>query len=99
MSMLKKSITRNGTFNILPKKLLIKNVHVIDNVENLDGTKSVVVQNGKISDIRNNPPATFDGEIIETENVVLMPGLFDMHVHFREPGREDEETLETARKN
>ena len=96
MSMLKKSITRNGTFNILPKKLLIKNVHVIDNVENLDGTKSVVVQNGKISDIRNNPPATFDGEIIETENVVLMPGLFDMHVHFREPGREDEETLETG---
>jgi dihydroorotase len=32
-------------------------------------------------------------KIIDAENKVLTPGFFDMHVHLREPGREDEETI------
>jgi len=94
--MLKKSRVSKGTFEILPKKILLNNIRVIDNAEKLNAVKSVVIQNGKIADILDKPPASFDGETWEDKNFVLMPGFFDMHVHFREPGREDEETLETG---
>ncbi len=94
--MLKKSCVNKGTFEILPKKVLLKNIRVIDNAEKLNAVKSVVIRNDKIADILDKPPASFDGETWEDKNFVLMPGLFDMHVHFREPGREDEETLETG---
>ncbi|MCK4559601.1 MAG: dihydroorotase [Calditrichia bacterium] len=94
--MLKKSRVNKGTFEILPKKVLLKNIRVIDNAEKLNAVKSVVIRNDKIADILDKPPASFDGETWEDKNFVLMPGLFDMHVHFREPGREDEETLETG---
>ena len=94
--MLKKSRTMSGYFENLPKNVLFKNIHIIDNSEKLNGTKSIVIQNGLISDILDKPPSSFDGEVWEGANLVLMPGFFDMHVHFREPGREDEETLETG---
>jgi dihydroorotase len=94
--MLKKSRVNKGTFEILPKKVLLKNIRVIDNAEKLNAVKSVVIRNDKIADILDKPPASFDGETWEDKNFVLIPGLFDMHVHFREPGREDEETLETG---
>jgi len=94
--MLKKSRDNIGTFKSLPKKVLLKNIYVVDNAEKLNGKKSIVIQNGKIADILNKAPATFDGEIREDNNFILMPGFYDMHVHFREPGREDEETLESG---
>jgi len=94
--MLKKSRMTSGKFENIPKNMLFKNIHVVDNSQKLNGRKSVVLKNGKIEDILENPPDSFNGEIWEEEGLVLMPGLFDMHVHFREPGREDEETLETG---
>jgi dihydroorotase len=95
--MLKKTRMMSGNFESLPKKILFKDIQVVDNSEKLNGKKSVIIQNGKISDVLDKPPASFDGDILgEDANLILMPGFFDMHVHFREPGREDEETLETG---
>jgi dihydroorotase len=94
--MLKKSQISRRIFGELADKILFKNIHVVDNAEKLNGKMSIVLQNGKIADILDKAPASFEGEIWEDENYVLMPGLFDMHVHFREPGREDEETLESG---
>jgi dihydroorotase len=89
----KKSYTDNNTLKHLPEKLLIKNVHMIDLEEKLDSVKNIIIQNDKIVSVLNKGPDSFDGEVIESKDGVLMPGLFDMHVHFREPGREDEETI------
>ncbi|MDO4909349.1 MAG: dihydroorotase [Corynebacterium sp.] len=36
--------------------------------------------------------------VIDAKGKVLLPGLVDMHVHLREPGREDTETIETGSK-
>jgi dihydroorotase len=94
--MLKKSRVNKGTFENLPDKILLKNILVVDKSEKLNSKMSVVIQNGKIADMLDKAPASFDGETWEDKNFVLMPGFFDMHVHFREPGREDEETLETG---
>jgi allantoinase len=56
----------------------------------------VVVENGKIVDVRNNGP--IDIPCRELGNAVLMPGLIDSHVHINEPGRTDWEGFETATK-
>ena len=38
-------------------------------------------------------PDKFSGDVFDCNGAYVMPGFFDMHVHFREPGREDEETV------
>jgi dihydroorotase len=93
MSQLRKISDYKLKFESLTGKILLKNVHVIDPSEKLNNTFQVVIAKGKIADLLKKVPNTFDGKIIEKVDSVLMPGLFDMHVHLREPGREDEETI------
>jgi dihydroorotase len=76
-------------------KLLIKNGHIVDPANNLDGVSDILVQDSKIYKVSKNIEADVDFTIDATGKLVL-PGLVDMHVHLREPGREDKETIETA---
>ena len=68
--MLKKTRDKIEAFKSLPSKVLLKNIHVVDNAEKLNGKKSIVIQNGKIVDILDEAPATFDGEIREDNNSI-----------------------------
>ena len=63
--------------------ILIKNIRAVD-VKN-DFVSDVFIMDGKIADIAENITAAAD-EIIDGTNLVLMPSLFDMHVHLRDPG-------------
>ena len=56
----------------------------------------LVSAEGKIAKVAPEiaPPA--GAEVIDCAGKILLPGLFDMHVHLREPGREDEETIATG---
>ncbi len=56
----------------------------------------LVVMNGNIDAIRKIDAASFSGKVIDLGGPVIVPGLIDMHVHLREPGREDEETVESG---
>lgn len=56
----------------------------------------VVITRGKIDKIGKEESASFSGEVRDISGHVVVPGLIDMHVHLREPGREDEETVETG---
>ncbi len=96
MSMFNKNMTSMSLDKSLPGKLMLKNVHIVDVAEKLNVMKSLIIQKGKITDILDKPPQNFEGEILEHDEGLVMPGWFDMHVHFREPGREDEETLITG---
>ena len=78
-------------------KLLIKNGRIIDPANNIDEVLDILVENGKISKLAKNIPPNAK-EIIDATNKIVMPGLVDMHVHLREPGREDKETLATGTK-
>ena len=75
--------------------LLIKNGHVIDPANKIDGLNDVYVENGKIKEVAKSISKDAD-EVIDAKGLVVTPGLIDMQVHFREPGREDKETIETG---
>jgi dihydroorotase len=77
-------------------RILIRGARVID-PGYLDGRMDVLVQNGRIADIQSEGilkvPTGDDVTIYEAAGHTLVPGLIDMHVHFREPGHEYKETI------
>jgi dihydroorotase len=78
-------------------RILIKNGRVIDPANNIDKTCDILIEAGKIKTIARDINSTNAQKISASGNIV-MPGLLDMHVHLREPGRQDKETVETAKK-
>lgn len=77
------------------ESILIKNGHVIDPKNNIDGVMDVFVEDGVIQRVAKNIEETAN-EIIDATGLMVTPGLIDLQVHFREPGREDRETIETG---
>ena len=58
----------------------------------------VLVRDGLIAEIRPEAAAhaASEAEVLDLDGQILLPGLVDMHVHLREPGREDTETVATG---
>lgn len=75
-------------------KLLIKGGRVIDPANKVDRVSDILIENGKIKAISPNiEPGTSKVKTIDARGKVVTPGIIDMHVHLREPGMEDEETI------
>ncbi|PID60323.1 MAG: dihydroorotase [Ignavibacteriae bacterium] len=78
-------------------KLVLKNVRVINPIQNIDEKKDILIENGIISKVGELTQEDLDNcKILELEGKICSPGLFDMHVHLREPGREYTETIKTG---
>ncbi|MHB8842101.1 MAG: amidohydrolase family protein, partial [Candidatus Aquicultor sp.] len=75
-------------------RYLIQGGRVIDPANNIDDTLDVLIEDGKIEAVGKH--LTADAEVIDASGMVVAPGLVDMHVHLRDPGRTDEETVETG---
>lgn len=78
------------------KKILIKNGNVVSLEEKKIEKKDILIKDGKIEEVGSNIPPKSEYKIINAAEKLVSPGFFDLHVHLREPGREDEETLETG---
>jgi len=76
-------------------KLILKNVNVFHPKENLDEKNiSVFLVDGRIAKLSSKIGKEAEGaKELDLTGKILLPGFFDMHVHLREPGREDEETV------
>jgi dihydroorotase len=74
--------------------ILIRNGRVIDPANDLDAMKHVMVENGKVVSVLSDAfPAD---RVVDVHGMVVVPGLIDMHVHLREPGGEENETIESG---
>lgn len=76
-------------------RLLIKNGRVIDPANKIDRQLDVLVEKGRIVSVGEDIPAS-GCQVVEAKGKVVAPGFIDMHVHLREPGREDEETISSG---
>ncbi len=78
-------------------KILIKNGHVIDPVNNIDGVADIFIDKGIISEIGEKLELDdLDIDVIDAGGKIVAPGLVDMHCHLRDPGQEYKEDIETG---
>ena len=83
--------------NTNAKKLLLKGGRIIDPFSKKTFVGDLLVENGAISKIANSIPSRGkDFNIIDCKGLVVTHGFCDIHVHFREPGREDKENLSSG---
>jgi dihydroorotase len=75
-------------------RILIEGGRVIDPSQGVDRVTNVAIEDGRISgfDAARNGHDT----VIDARGKIVAPGLIDMHVHLREPGREEDETIATG---
>lgn len=74
---------------------MIKNGRVVDPSSRTDKKLDVLIDKGKIIDIKQKISAS-GTKSIDASGLVVAPGFIDMHVHLREPGQEDKETIATG---
>lgn len=76
-------------------KTLFSGGRLIDPASGFDGTCDVLVHADRVVDV--GPALSSAGaEVLDIDGLVICPGFVDLHVHLREPGREDEETVATG---
>ena len=75
--------------------LLIKGARVVDPGTKTDRIEDIIIKDGIISERGENLVVEAD-EVISADGLIAMPGLIDLHVHFRDPGFEYKEDVVTG---
>ena len=85
----------------MPDRLIVTGGLVIDPASRVEAVRDVLIEDGKISAVATGlarKSALKGVPAIDAKGKWVIPGLVDMHVHLREPGREGDETIETGTK-
>jgi len=77
----------------LPKKLCLKNARLLDPALGLDVKGELAIENGLIVAVK---PGSGSSAGWDLQGAIVCPGFFDLHVHLREPGDEDAETIRSG---
>ena len=77
------------------KPILIKNGQVIDPGRCV-GISDVLIEQGKVTAVGPNLPVPSGCTTIQARGLLVLPGFVDLHVHFREPGFEYKETIQSG---
>ena len=80
---------RNGT----PGELVIRHVYALDPGNGLDGVVDVRLRAGRVAEIGEGLRGVRE---LDADGLHLFPGFVDVHAHWRTPGREDEESVESG---
>ena len=80
------------------KPLLIHGGHIIDPSQGIDEVGSLLITEGKISQLGKGeittPQPSFD--VLHAQGLIVCPGFIDLHCHLRQPGFEEKETIATG---
>ena len=75
---------------------ILKNGRIIDPANHIDRTGDLWIKDGRIVEPGSFDPSLDETETINLHGLVVAPGLIDMHVHLRQPGNTDAETIRTG---
>lgn len=76
-------------------EVLLKNANIFDPVTGQYSRSEILIKNGRIAG-KGTINSAGKAREIDCQGLIVTHGFCDIHVHFREPGREDKETLETG---
>ncbi len=76
-------------------KTLLKNGHVVSSFNKLEGDLDILIEDNVIAQIGNDIDCEPD-KVIDCTGLAVIPGICDMHVHFRDPGQTHKEDLITG---
>jgi dihydroorotase len=82
-------------YHFRPMRVLIKSGTIVDPSQRLEMQGDLLVEDGVVREIAREISVA-DAEILDARGCIVAPGFIDLHVHLREPGREDVETIETG---
>lgn len=89
-------------------RILIRNGHIIDPSQGIDGIGEILIEDGKIKEVRmkgqgargktliSEPRTPSELRTIDAGGMYVLPGLVDIHTHLREPGYEYKETIRSG---
>ena len=77
-------------------KLLVRGGRVVDPSQDLDAVVDLVIEDGVVARIGGQGRLGKSVPVFDATGLVVTPGLIDMHVHLREPGKEYKETIRTG---
>ncbi|HEY4322233.1 MAG TPA: dihydroorotase [Gemmatimonadales bacterium] len=78
------------------RPVLFRHARVIDPSQRLDAVTTLLTHDGMVAAIGDDIGTPDDAEIVDATGLVLAPGFVDVHVHLREPGQEERETIATG---
>ena len=79
-------------------RILIAGGRVIDPANRRDAVLNLLIEDGRIAAVASPGahPAPAADRVLDARGKIVCPGFVDLHVHLREPGREDMETIATG---
>jgi dihydroorotase len=75
---------------------LLRGGRVVDPAAGHDGTADVLIREGRVAEVGRGLAAPSGGRAVDVSGLLVVPGLVDLHVHFREPGHEYKEDIESG---
>ena len=78
-------------------ELAIRGAHILDPKTGLDEVADIGISGGRVAEIGGSVDGSVSGShVVDAGGLHLFPGFVDVHAHWRTPGREDEETIESG---
>ncbi len=75
------------------RPLIIRGGRLIDPLHRLSALRDVVLRDGRVAEVLEKAPAIEGARVVDAGGRWVLPGLIDLHVHLREPGDEEKETI------
>ena len=76
-------------------KILLKNGYIVDSRNRIEGKRDILICDKLIAKVAESINESVD-EVIDCTGLAVIPGLCDMHVHFRDPGQTHKEDIITG---